>query len=155
MKIAIGADHRGYELKEYLKNNLNNSFNIKWVDVGTHDIKRTDYPLYTLPVCLEVLQGSVQAGILICGTGVGMAIAANRFSHIYAGIAWNEEVARLNKEHDNVNILILPADFITNELAVKIVQAWLSAEFKGDRYKTRLDMIDAIGQEDSIKSGCC
>lgn len=158
MKIAIGADHRGFELKKYIQENLNHEHEIKFIDVGVNNPTRTDYPLYTLPVCLEVLQGSADLGILICGTGVGMSIAANRFSFIYAGIAWNEEVARLNKEHDNVNILILPADFITPEQSVKIINAWLNAEFKGERYKTRLDMIDAINDHDEnapVRKGCC
>lgn len=153
MRIAIGADHKGFELKEYIKKNFNYEQNIKWIDVGTNNNTRTDYPLYTLPVCLKVLQGSADVGILISSTGVGMSIAANRFSQIYAGIAWSEEVARLNKEQNNVNILILPADFINQEQSFKILNAWLSAEFKGERYKLRLNMIDVITDEPKV--GCC
>lgn len=158
MKIAIGADHRGYKIKQYIQENLNRD-EVKFIDVGTNDSTRTDYPLFTLPVCLEVLQGSADLGILICGSGTGMAIAANRFAFIYAGVAWNEQVAKLNKEHDNVNVLILPADFITVEQSVKIINAWLDASFKGDRYKLRLDMIDAITSGDEevgkLRGGCC
>lgn len=156
MRIAIGSDHRGFELKKLIIEKYNKD-EIKWTDVGTGDTQRTDYPVYTLPVCLEILQGTADAGILICGSGVGMSIAANRFSNIYAALVWNEEVARLSKEHDNANILILPADFISNEQAFSMIHAWLNAQFKGDRYKTRLDMIDMITQEvfSPSNNNCC
>jgi len=156
MRIAIGADHRGYELKKFIQDNVQIHEEIKWIDVGTYEDSRTDYPLYTLPVCLEVLQESAERGILICATGLGMVIAANRFAHIYAALVWNEEVARLAKEHNNANILVLPADFVTNEQAVKMIQAWLNAEFLGDRYKLRIDMIDSITETSGeVKEGCC
>lgn len=156
----MGSDHRGFELKQLIRDNFVKDAeieeDIKLLDLGCYDSERTDYPLYTLPVCLEVLQGSAQAGILFCGTGIGMSIAANRFSHIYAGIAWNEEVARRAKEDDNVNILVLPADYLTFDSAAKIINVWLKAEFKGGRYKARLDMIDSINEETpSLGGGCC
>lgn len=157
MKIAIGADHRGFELKEFLKKNIDSNY-ATWTDVGTFDQQRTDYPLYTLPVCLEVLKASVDCGILICGSGAGMSIAANRFSYIYAALVWNEDVARISKEDDNSNIIVLPADFIDNELAKKIVISWLNAKFKGGRYKKRIDMIDIINPDNidnNNNNNCC
>jgi ribose 5-phosphate isomerase B len=150
MRIAIGADHRGFALKEFIKTQLDE---ITFRDVGSFDQERSDYPEFTLRVCMEILQSTSELGILICGTGIGMSIAANRFSHIYAGVAWNEEVAKLNREHDNVNILILPADFVTNEDAIKIINSWLNAEFLGGRHQERLTMID--GPELEISSNCC
>ncbi|MDR3646614.1 MAG: ribose 5-phosphate isomerase B [Candidatus Babeliales bacterium] len=150
MRIAIGADHRGFQLKEFIKEQFSE---ITFNDVGAFDNERSDYPEFTLRVCVELLQGSADLAILICGTGVGMSIAANRFSGIYAGLAWNEEIAKLNKEHDNANILILPADFVTNENAIKIINSWLNAEFLGGRHKERLEMID--GPEIEKTSGCC
>lgn len=151
MRIAIGADHRGFELKEFIKSQFDQ---ITFKDVGSYDKERSDYPEFTLKVCLEVLQSTAELGILICGTGVGMSIAANRFSGIYAGIAWNEEIAKLNREHDNVNILILPADFIDNQYAIKIINSWLDAKFLGGRHKERLEMIDGAELEKN-NSNCC
>ena len=151
MRIAIGADHRGFELKEFIKEHFNE---ITFKDVGSYNKERSDYPEFTLKVCLEVLQSTAELGILICGTGVGMSIAANRFSRIFAGMAWNEEIAKLNREHDNVNILILPADFIDNQQAIKIINSWLNAEFVGGRHQERLEMIDGPELEKN-NSNCC
>lgn len=139
MKLAIGADHHGFPGKEYLKQQLTD---IEWLDVGTFNTERTDYPLFAKKVCEAILKGQAQQGILLCGTGVGMAIAANRFTGIYAGLAWNKEVARLAKEDDNVNVLVLPSEFVTNEQMVVIVSEWLSAQFNEGRYATRIAMID-------------
>jgi len=101
MKIAIGADHNGFAAKKYIQQQLPD---IDWLDVGTFNEERTDYPIFAKKVSKAILNGEAQEGVLLCGTGVGMAIAANRFPGIYAGLAWNEEIARLSKEDDNVNI---------------------------------------------------
>jgi len=150
MRIAIGADHRGFELKEFVKEHFGE---ITFNDIGAFNKERSDYPEFTLKVCVEILQCSADLGILICGTGIGMSIAANRFSGIYAGVAWNEEIAKLNREHDNSNILILPADFVTKENAIKIIKIWLDTEFLGGRHKERLEMIDGPVQTNT--SNCC
>lgn len=139
MKIVIGTDHKGFLAKEFLKQQLSD---IEWLDVGTFDEERTDYPIFAKKVAQAILDGQAQQGVLLCGTGVGMAIAANRFSGIYAGLVWNEEIARLAKEDDNVNVLVLPADFLSNEQMDAMVRAWLSAQFNEGRYAERIAMID-------------
>ncbi len=141
MNIAIGADHRGFAYKEFIKKQF---AAITWHDVGTYSADRTDYPIFSKALCDLISQGKAQAGILICGSGVGMAIAANRYSAIYAGVAWNEAVARVAKEDDNINVLVIPSDFITQEMAVACINAWMAASFKKGRYQERISMIDAI-----------
>lgn len=138
-RIAIGVDHRGFELKTVLVKELLDR--VTWIDVGTFSAERTDYPPFAQKVVHLIQSGEADLGVLACGSGVGIAIAANRYPHIYAGVAWNEAVARSAKEDDNVNILVLPADFISDQ-AMLLVKAWLGAEFKGGRYQKRLEMID-------------
>lgn len=139
IKISIGADHRGFALKKHL---INHFQNYDWSDQGTSSDQRTDYPLYAKNVCQKILAGQADVGILLCGSGVGMAIAANRFKGIYAALCWNEDIARMARCDDGANVLVLAADFTTPEQAVNIVKAWISAEFKGEQYQTRLDMLD-------------
>lgn len=143
IRIAIGADHRGYQLKEYLKSQpLIGKYAIEWVDVGTFATDRTDYPIYAQKVSGLILNEQVQLGVLLCGTGTGMCIAANRFPGIYAGLAWDITIARLNREDDNCNVLVLPADYLPNSNAIEILVSWLHAEFKDGRYAERINMID-------------
>ncbi|MBU1008201.1 RpiB/LacA/LacB family sugar-phosphate isomerase [Candidatus Dependentiae bacterium] len=140
MKIIIGSDHRGYALKEQLKEAFSQ---IEWVDVGTtNGDDRADYPVVTKSVCKKILEGESDRGILICGSGIGVSIAANRFPKIYAALCWSPEVATVAREHDGANVLALPADFLDGDRAVATVQAWLDALFAGGRYQKRLDMID-------------
>ena len=141
MKIAIGADHRGFLHKEFIKQEMRS---IEWLDVGTENEERTDYPLFSDKVVDLMRRGIVHYGVLLCGTGGGMAIAANRYKNIYAVVAWNAQVAQRCKQEDNANILVLPCDFITHDDAVTIINAWLSHEFKGGRYAQRLAMIHKI-----------
>ncbi len=138
-RIAISADHRGFLLKQYLIAHLGT---VQWFDYGTHTPERTDYPLFVPPLVEALKAGMVDYGILICGTGVGMAIAANRHRGIYAGLVWNAEVARRAKEDDNVNVLVIPADYLTKDEAVKCIASWIAASFKGGRYQERLSLID-------------
>ena len=145
MQIAIGADHRGFEMKAYVKQYVVGEDDpIAWVDVGADTDESSDYPIFAAKVVRALLTQEAQYGILLCGSGVGMAIAANRFPSMYAAVAWNEQVARMSREDDNANILVLPADFISNEDAVKICNAWLSGVFKQGKYQRRIDMIDAL-----------
>jgi ribose 5-phosphate isomerase B len=139
MKISIGADHRGFPLKSEI---IAYFTQVEWLDVGTNSAERTDYPLYAKRVCKEVLGGNTQAGILVCGSGVGVSIAANRFKGIYAALCWNRAVAQIAKEDDKANVLVIPADFVSTPEAFAIVKAWLDATFKGGRYQERLTMID-------------
>lgn len=145
LRIAIGADHRGFEMKRQLTEMTHlGSYAIDWIDVGTFNSKRTDYPQFALKVVNLLRNGEADKGILLCGSGIGMAIAANRFAGMYAGVVWNESVARAACEDDNVNILSLPADYLTSNAVPGIVDAWLSARFKKGRYQERLEMIDAF-----------
>lgn len=139
MNIAIGADHRGYALKQAIQTEL---ALITWHDMGTHSLERADYPLYAHAIVKELLTGKVAAGVLICGTGVGMSIAANRHTGIYAALVWSVEIARRAKEEDYANILVIPADYVTSAQAVEMIKAWLKAQHKEGRYKERIISID-------------
>lgn len=145
MEIVIGADHRGFAHKEYIKYMLAIDEAISWLDVGAHDARRSDYPLFATAAALAVQAGKAQRAILICGSGTGMAVVANRYAGIYAAQVWSEPVARMSKEHDNVNVLVIPSDFVSKQEAVAMVRAWLGATFRGGRYQERITMIDALG----------
>ena len=138
-KIIIGADHRGFKLKQTL---INHFKQYDWNDVGTDSEQRTDYPIYAQRVCQALKKKEAQQGILICGSGIGASIAANRVPGIYAALVWSLEVARVAKEDDGANILVLPADFVSVQIAIEMINTWLGASFKGGHYQDRLDMID-------------
>jgi sugar-phosphate isomerases, RpiB/LacA/LacB family len=139
MKIIIGSDHRGYAYKELIKKHFGA---IAWTDVGTDNgTTRVDYPLFTEQVCEAILNGQFERGILICGSGVGVSIAANRFSGIFAALCWTPDVARIAREHDCANVLALSADFVMPEVTFQIVTAWLESKFAGGVYQRRLDLM--------------
>lgn len=142
--IGLGADHRGYALKELLKlHPVMGEYMITWHDVGAFSAERSDYPVYAKQVVEQLKKHEVELGILLCGSGTGMAIAANRYSGIYAGVAWDVQSARRGREDDNVNMLVVPADFIISEAPlIALVEAWLGASFKHGRYAERLKQID-------------
>jgi len=143
LKIGIGTDHRGFAYKEVVKLDVSwGDFAIEWHDVGAYSDERTDYPIYAHKAVQALQKKEIQYAVLLCGSGVGMAIAANRFPNIYAAVAWNSDVARAAKADDNVNVLCIPADYVTLEQTREIIQAWLAASFKGGRYQRRLEMID-------------
>lgn len=142
-RIVLGTDHRGFVHKEHLIHSVDLlQKDIEWLDVGAHDAERSDYPVYAHAVCNRLYEGHAQLGILLCGTGIGMAIAANRQRGIRAGVAWSAEIARRGREEDNINILVLPADYVAVTDLDEIVVAWLTAKFLGERYQERIDMID-------------
>jgi ribose 5-phosphate isomerase B len=145
MKLAIGTDHRGFALKEQLiKQHRFADVDVTWFDQGTMSTERTDYPPYAAKVCRLVLDKQVDGGLLLCGSGVGMSIAANRFRGIFAALAWNEQIARLSKRDDNANILVLPADVLTIQQATSLISIWLATPFAGNEYQRRLDMVDRL-----------
>jgi len=139
MKIAIGTDHRGFDHKEFIKKHVSS---VAWIDVGTYNTDRTDYPIYSEKVVELMISGQALYGVLLCSSGGGMAIAANRHAHMYAVVAWNVEIAQQCKAEDNANILVLPSDYVTREDAVAMIEVWLKENFKGDRYAERIAMID-------------
>ncbi len=139
MKITIGSDHRGFETKKFLMENINE---FTWLDEGCCDDTRTDYPVYAKKVCQRILSDEASCGVLLCGSGVGMSVAANRNRGIFAALCWSEKVAKMARQDDGANVLVLPTDFVSPEQAVAIFYAWQNAEFKGGRYQQRLEMID-------------
>ena len=140
-KIAIGCDHAGYELKEYLKNYLiENGIEIK--DHGTFSEDSTDYPDYAHMVASSVANKKVFAGVLICGSGNGISMAANKHSGIRAALCWEVEIAKLARQHNDANILSLPARFISKDSAKEIVKIFLEEEFEGGRHQRRVSKIN-------------
>jgi ribose 5-phosphate isomerase B len=147
MKIAIASDHAGYEEKERLKPLLD-ELGIQYEDLDTVSTEAVDYPDYARKVGEEVASGHVEQGLLVCGSGTGMAIAANKVPGVRAAVAWNEEIARLAREHNDANILSLAARFTPFDELVKIVRAWFTASFDGGRHARRVDKILEIEKEE-------
>lgn len=138
--IVFASDHAGFPLKELLKTHVQaKGYTIE--DVGTHSLKSTDYPVHARALCARVLE-SEGLGILICGTGIGVSITANRISGIRAALCANEFMARMSKMHNNANVLCMGDRVIGPELAKAITDAFLETEFEGDRHLRRINMID-------------
>src|SRR2546425_8511166 len=150
MKIAIASDHAGYEEKEQLKPLLT-ELGIQFEDLGTVSPESVDYPDYARKVGEEVASGHVDQGLLVCGSGTGMAIAANKVPGVRAAVAWNEEIARLAREHNDANVLSLGTRVTPAELLPKIVRAWFDAKFEGGRHERRVEKIREIELEESKK----
>jgi ribose 5-phosphate isomerase B len=142
-RIAIGSDHVGYPLKEEIKRYLD-ELGYSYQDVGAHAVERTDYPLFARDVTSSVTSNQADLGILVCGTGVGMSIAANKVRGIRAVVCSEPYSAMLSRQHNNTNVLALGARVIGSELARMIVKAWLEAEFEGGRHAARVEMISQI-----------
>lgn len=141
VKIAIGSDHGGFELKakiaEYLK-----SKGIKIKDFGTFKNESCDYPVFAKEVALEVANGSFNKGILICGTGIGVSIVANKVKGIRAALCFDTFCAKMSREHNNANILCLGQRVLSQDLALEIVDIWLKTDFEGGRHQRRVDLIE-------------
>jgi ribose 5-phosphate isomerase B len=150
MKIALAADHAGFEEKEHLKSTLQD-LGVEFEDFGTQSTESVDYPDYAKKVGDAVASGEVDAGLLVCGSGTGMAIAANKVPGIRAAVAWNEEIARLAREHNNANVLSLAARYTSPEENDKIVRAWLGAHFDAGRHERRIEKITEIEKEERSK----
>lgn len=146
MKIAIGADHAGYEVKEQIKKQLE-EMNLEVEDLGTNSTESVDYPDYGAAVGREVASGKADEGIVVCGSGIGIAIAANKVKGIRAAQAWNEETARLAREHNNANVLSIGARVLPAEEIPKIVKAWFDAKFAGGRHEGRVEKISKLETE--------
>src|SRR5476651_1197726 len=138
LKIAIGADHAGFEYKEAISKWLN-AANIK--DFGTYSPDSVDYPDFAHPVASAVENGEVDFGILVCGSANGVAITANKHQGIRAAICWNEELAALARQHNNANIVCIPARFISVDEAKEIIFKFLSTDFEGGRHANRVSKI--------------
>ena len=145
--IAIGSDHGGFKLKEEIKKYLDEN-DIKYKDYGTFDEERTDYPIYAEKVAKAIQSKECDEGILICKSGAGMTITANKFKGIRATIGFNKEVTIASKADDDINVLVLSSEYMTISQAVAVVRVWLATEFKGGRYEERLRMIENIEQNE-------
>ena len=144
--LYIGSDHRGFKLKEEVKKYLNEK-EIEFVDCGTDSEEIAHYPIIAKDVSENVQKSKDNKGILICGSGIGMSIVANKFKGIRAGNCFDEEVAKLARAHDHINVLILPADFINVSKAVQIIRMWLATEELDGRYDDRIHIINDIEKE--------
>lgn len=143
--IFLGADHRGYELKEKIKKYLiSKNFEVK--DCGTDSKEIAHYPIIATEVCKKMDKEKDKA-ILICGSGIGMSMVANKFKGVRAGICTSVMAAKDGKEHSNLNVLVLPGDFILFDDAIEVVDTWLESEFLNGRYLERLNMIKEIEKE--------
>lgn len=138
LKIAIGADHAGVEYKEVLKSFLKAK---ELKDFGTYSTDSVDYPDFAHPVAAAVESGDYNFGILICGSANGVAITANKHQGIRAGLCWNTEVAALVRQHNNANIVCIPARFVTVEEATQIAEIFLTTAFEGGRHAGRVNKI--------------
>ncbi|HEX7721539.1 MAG TPA: ribose 5-phosphate isomerase B [Pyrinomonadaceae bacterium] len=147
MKIAIASDHAGFEEKERLKPLLT-ELGIQFEDLGTGSEASVDYPDYARKVGDEVRSGHVEQGLLVCGSGTGMAIAANKVPGVRAAVAWNEETARLAREHNNANVLALGARTTPEGTLPGIVRAWFAAKFDAGRHERRVEKITEIEREE-------
>lgn len=138
-QLSLGNDHAGYELKQYLLPHLQ-KWGLKVHDHGAHGVDSVDYPDFAHPVAEEVVQEK-GLGILICGSGNGVCMAANKHAGIRAALCWDVELATLARQHNNANILCLPARFITPETALTMVKAFLTTPFEGGRHQNRINKI--------------
>ncbi len=141
--IAIGSDHGGYKLKEEIKKYLEEK-QIEYIDVGTENEERTDYPIYAQKVAEIIQSKKADLGILLCRSGYGMTVVANKFKGIRAANVTDEEAAKFAKADDDINVITLGGDYLTVNEAICIIRNWIGTEFKGGRYAERLKMIDDI-----------
>lgn len=149
-KLAIGSDHGGLELKEYIKRLLA-EWGHECVDMGTNTPESVDYPDYGRQVVKAVLNGRAERGILVCGTGIGMSIVANKYPGIRAALCHDKFTAQMSREHNDANILVLGARVLDQATATDILQTWLQTDFAEGRHTRRLDKITQL--EDEMHSG--
>ncbi|HJS50836.1 MAG TPA: ribose 5-phosphate isomerase B [Pyrinomonadaceae bacterium] len=142
-KIVLAADHAGFEEKEKIKQTLED-LGIEYMDIGTASSDSVDYPDYAIKAAQAVSSGEFDQGLLVCGSGTGMAIAANKIHGVRAAVAWNEDIARLAREHNDANVLSLAARFNSPEEMDRIVRAWFAADFEGGRHEKRVQRIKEI-----------
>jgi ribose 5-phosphate isomerase B len=139
--IPIGSDHAGVELKARLVEELR-SLGYEPLDLGTTGTESVDYPDFAHAVAVRVARQEARRGVLLCGTGLGMSYAANRHPGVRAAVAWAPEIARLAREHNDANVLVLPARFVSSDDGVRILRTWLDTEFAGGRHSRRVAKID-------------
>ena len=146
MQIGLACDHGGFELKEELKAFLKSS-GVEPIDMGTFNEDSVDYPDFGVLVAEKVSRGELERGILICGTGIGMAIVANKFPGVRAALANDLYSARCSREHNDANVLVIGGRIIGREVAMEIVKVWLNTPFGGGRHQRRIDKITALEKQ--------
>lgn len=139
-KVIIASDHAGYELRCIIEKHFNDVFSFK--SIGTFSSESVDYPDFAHPLAESVSVGEFEFGILLCGTGNGVAMCANKHKNVRAALCWNKEIAALSRQHNNANVLVLPARFISEELAFEIVKTFFSTGFEGGRHERRVNKIN-------------
>ena len=144
--IYIGADHGGYLLKEEIKKYLD-EIQVEYQDLGTFSEESVDYPEIAKDVCKKVQENEESKGILICRSGYGMAMVANKFKRIRCAPCFNEQSAKFSRLHNNTNVLSIGADYVTTNQAICILRMWLATEFEGGRHKNRIDLLEKIEDE--------
>lgn len=140
MKICIASDHAGFELKEKIKIFIE-ELNAEVIDFGTFSSDSVDYPDFSHPLAGEINSGNYKTGIVICGSGNGVSMVANKYPEVRCALCWNEEITSLARKHNNANILALPARFISEKIALNIVRVFLSTDFEGGRHDIRVGKI--------------
>jgi ribose 5-phosphate isomerase B len=144
--IIVGSDHAGFLLKEKVKSRLEQKgFSVE--DVGTHSSDSVDYPDFAHAVARAVAQGRVRRGVLVCGTGIGVSIAANRHAGVRAAVAYDENTARLSRQHNDSNVLALGGRSLDHALALRILELWLETAFAGERHALRIAKIEIPNSE--------
>jgi len=150
MKISVGSDHRGFNAKERIKAQLQ-ELGIEFNDYGAHSTDACDYPDTAFQVARDVASGHADRGILLCGSGLGMSISANKVAGVRAALCHDELTAQMSRRHNDANVLCLPADLVGDTLIQRMVRTWLETEFEGGRHARRVEKILAFERE----SGCC
>jgi ribose 5-phosphate isomerase B len=145
-KLVIGSDHAGFAMKEYIKSELSRR-GIGCDDIGAHNDERSDYPLYAAKVARAVSKGEYRRGIAVCGSGIGASITANRFKGVRAALCITEEMARLSRQHNNANVLVIGGRITGQNEVSKILNAWLTTGFEGGRHENRIRMIDTEAEK--------
>lgn len=140
MKIVIASDHAGYELKEFIKEHLDNQ--IELVDLGTFSPESVDYPDFAHQLASKISKNEYEFGLLMCGSGNGVAMSANKHNNVRAALCWNEEIARLARLHNNANVLVFPARFIDYKMVIPMIELFILTPFEGGRHIKRVEKIN-------------
>lgn len=140
MKIVIASDHAGFELKEFIKERLKNK--IEFIDLGTFSSESIDYPDFAHPLAEKISKNEFNFGLLMCGSGNGVAMTANKHRNVRAALCWNEEITRLARLHNDANVLVFPARFIDYNIVIPMIELFISTPFEGGRHAKRVDKIN-------------
>ncbi|MAT70179.1 MAG: ribose 5-phosphate isomerase B [Planctomycetaceae bacterium] len=146
MRVSIGSDHRGFHLKEQIADYLRKSGH-QVEDEGARTTESADYPDFARLVAKKVSEGAVDRGVLICGTGIGMAITANKYPHVRAATCTDEVTAEISRRHNDLNVLCLSADMLSPRTVERMIDVWMTTEFEGGRHQRRVDKIGDLEKE--------